>query len=95
MAEPNGRGGWHLTDDDVAKVLAASSTPHDPTAYERYCVTSGRPVSMIPGDRCLDHGDAYAACTTDVRPAQCQHPRLSANHPTPTCAECGRAVDRG
>lgn len=59
---------------------------------ERYCVDSGRPVLMTPGDRCIKHGDADAPCTTDVRPAQCQHPRLSPNHPWPHCSECGRDV---
>lgn len=59
---------------------------------ERYCIDSGRPVHMIPGDRCLSHGAAADMCTTDVRPAQCEHPRLSPNHPYPCCSECGRKL---
>jgi hypothetical protein len=57
---------------------------------ERYCVDSGRAVSMTPGDRCLHHGAADAMCATDVRPAQCEHPHLSPNHPHPHCSECGK-----
>lgn len=34
---------------------------------ERYCVDSGRAVSMIPGDRCLVHGARAEACFTAVR----------------------------
>ena len=59
---------------------------------ERFCVVSGRAVHLIPGDRCRDHGAADEPCTTDLRPAQCQHPYLSPNHPTPHCSECGRDV---
>jgi hypothetical protein len=62
---------------------------------ERYCIDSGRPVRMIPGDRCRDHGAAGRPCDTDVRPAQCEHPYLSPNHPTPTCSECGMEVPGG
>lgn len=29
MAKPNGRGGWDLSDDDVAEVLAASAGPRE------------------------------------------------------------------
>lgn len=66
--------------------------PPYPFPVERYCVTSGRAVSMVPGDRCRDHGAAARMCTTDVRPAQCTHPIKSPNHPKPTCAECGRTI---
>ena len=59
---------------------------------ERYCTTSGRAVSMTPGDRCLVHGAADKPCTADIRPAQCQHEHLSPNHPWPHCSECGRDV---
>jgi len=62
---------------------------YEPVDIERYCVISGRPVHMVPGDRCLDHGAAPTMCPTDLRPAQCQHPRLSPNHPQPHCSECG------
>jgi hypothetical protein len=63
-----------------------------PFDVERYCVQSGRPVRMIPGDRCRSHGAAGTPCTTDVRPAQCEHSRLSPNHPRPHCSECGKDV---
>lgn len=66
------------------------SWPPYPFPVERYCVISGRPVSMIPGDRCIKHGDAVRPCDTDVRPATCTHPHLSPNHPYPHCSECGR-----
>jgi hypothetical protein len=59
---------------------------------ERFCVASGRAVHMIPGDRCREHGAAGRPCTTDLRPARCQHEHLSPNHPTPHCSECGRDV---
>jgi hypothetical protein len=61
---------------------------------ERYCIESSRPVRMVPGDRCLIHGAADAPCTTALRPAQCEHPRLSPNHPHPHCSECGKDVAR-
>ena len=57
---------------------------------ERYCVESGRAVSMIAGDRCIKHGAADRMCATDLRPAQCEHPHLSPNHPSPHCSECGQ-----
>lgn len=57
---------------------------------ERYCVTSGRAVSMTPGDRCLHHGAADKPCDTDLRPAQCKHEHQSPNHPYPHCSECGK-----
>lgn len=63
--------------------------PPYPFPVERYCVVSGRPVRMIPGDRCIEHGAAGRPCATDVRPARCTHPRLSPNHPHPHCCECG------
>lgn len=63
-----------------------------PMPAERYCIESGRAVSMISGDRCRRHGAADHPCTTDVRPAQCEHPHLSPNHPTPTCSECGKSL---
>ncbi len=56
---------------------------------ERYCVDSGRPVQLIPGDRCLSHGARGVMCTTAVRDPRCGHPRLSPNHPYPKCSECG------
>lgn len=56
---------------------------------ERYCIDSGRPVKN-EGDRCRSHGAAPMMCTTDVRPAQCEHPHLSPNHPYPHCSECGK-----
>lgn len=59
---------------------------------ERYCTDSGRAVAMIPGDRCLAHGAAPAPCDTALRPAKCEHPKRSPNHPTPTCQECGRPI---
>jgi hypothetical protein len=59
---------------------------------ERYCVDSGRAVSMVPGDRCIRHGVADSPCTTKVRTAQCEHPYLSPNHTRPHCSECGRDV---
>jgi hypothetical protein len=67
----------------VADLIAAIG----PT--ERYCIASGRAVHH-EGDRCIRHGAAARMCTTDVRPAQCQHPHLSPNHPYPRCSECGR-----
>lgn len=70
---------------DLDTVLAIAG----PT--ERYCITSGRPVQR-EGDRCLSHGAAADMCTTDVRPAQCGHPRLSPNHPYPCCSECGKKL---
>lgn len=63
----------------------------DPITEERYCVDSGRPVRLIPGDRCLSHGDRDEMCTTAIRHPRCQHPRLSRNHPYPKCEECGRS----
>jgi len=72
--------------------IADPTVPPYPFPVERYCIDSGRPVHMISGDRCLSHGAAPIPCTTDVRPAQCEHPRRSPNHPTPTCEECGRAI---
>jgi hypothetical protein len=66
--------------------------PPYPFPVERYCVDSGRPVSMIPGDRCIAHGNAASQCMTDVRPAQCEHSRLSPNHPHPHCSECGKDI---
>jgi hypothetical protein len=57
---------------------------------ERYCITSGRAVSLIPGDRCLAHGAADRPCDTALRAPECQHPHLSPNHPYPHCSECGR-----
>lgn len=60
---------------------------------ERYCVDSGRPVRMIPGDRCIKHGNRSTPCYTALREARCTHPRLSPNHPYPHCAECGRDLD--
>jgi len=62
---------------------------------ERYCVDSGRPVHMIPGDRCLMHGAELTMCTTAVRTARCAHPYRSPNHPTPTCSECGKTIEEG
>lgn len=55
---------------------------------ERYCVDSGRAVSLIPGDRCLVHGGRDTPCYTGMRRPRCQHPHLSPNHPYPHCAEC-------
>jgi hypothetical protein len=61
-----------------------------PTGPERYCVDSGRAVRMIPGDRCVAHGNHGEMCTTAIRvPGKCRHDRLSPNHPYPHCAECG------
>lgn len=59
---------------------------------ERYCVDSGRPVRMIPGDRCLSHGNRAEMCFTAIREARCEHPHLSPNHPYPHCSECGQDV---
>jgi len=59
---------------------------------ERYCAASGRPVHH-EGDRCRSHGAADRPCTTDVRPAGCEYPRLSPNHPYPCCEECGKRLD--
>ncbi len=70
---------------DLESVLAIAG----PT--ERYCIDSGRPVQR-EGDRCRSHGAAADMCTTDVRPAQCEHPRLSPNHPYPCCEECGKKL---
>lgn len=61
---------------------------------ERYCIDSGRPVGR-EGDRCLFHGAAATMCASDVRPAQCTHPRLSPNHPHPHCSECGKDLPGG
>jgi hypothetical protein len=72
--------------------MSAPTEWHYPSPVERYCVDSGRPVRMIPGDRCRAHGAASKPCTTDVRPAQCEHPHLSPNHPYPHCSECGKDV---
>lgn len=58
---------------------------------ERYCVDSGRPVQLIPGDRCRSHGARGVMCTTAIRDPRCEHPRLSPNHPYPKCSECGRS----
>lgn len=80
------------TTSDRSNTMTSENTwPFD---VERYCVDSGRPVRMIPGDRCIEHGGAPTMCTTDVRPAQCTHPHLSPNHPTPHCSECGKAVQQ-
>lgn len=57
---------------------------------ERYCVDSGRPVSMIPGDRCRAHGASDVMCTTALRDPRCKHLHLSPNHPWPHCSECGQ-----
>jgi len=57
---------------------------------EGYCVDSGRPVRLGHGDRCLRHGDAPTPCRAAVRPARCEHPHLSPNHPYPHCSECGK-----
>lgn len=57
---------------------------------ERYCVDSGRTVRMIPGDRCIRHGNRSTPCYTALREARCTHPHLSPNHPYPHCSECGR-----
>jgi hypothetical protein len=61
---------------------------------EGYCVTSGRPVRYGAGDRCIRHGDASAPCTAALRPAQCEHPHLSPNHPHAHCSECGHDLTR-
>lgn len=66
----------------------ADAWPPYPFPVERYCIDSGRAVQH-EGDRCREHGAAPTMCTTDVRPAQCEHPHRSPNHPTPMCAECG------
>lgn len=58
-------------------------------AEERYCVDSGRPVRLIPGDRCLSHGAEATPCFTALRAPRCKHPRQSPNHPYPHCTECG------
>lgn len=57
---------------------------------ERYCVDSGRPVNLISGDRCLNHGSAKESCYTAIRDPRCEHLRVSKNHPYPKCEECGR-----
>jgi hypothetical protein len=75
-------------------VEPATTWPPYPMPVERYCVDSGRPVHMIPGDRCLLHGAADRMCRTDVRPAQCEHPHLSPNHPYPHCSECGKDLPK-
>ena len=62
-----------------------------PVSEERYCVDSGRPVQLIPGDRCLKHGAHSTPCFTALRDPRCEHPRLSKNHPYPKCEECGRS----
>lgn len=63
---------------------------HWPMGGERYCVESGRAVHPIPGDRCLSHGNRDVMCTTaELMPPECQHSRLSPNHPYPCCEECG------
>ena len=59
---------------------------------EGYCVDSGRPVRYEAGDRCRDHGAADNPCTAAIRPAQCEHPHLSPNHPHPHCSECGKDI---
>lgn len=64
-----------------------------PFLVERYCTTSGRAVKHA-GDRCLAHGAASAMCPTDLRPPQCEHLRLSLNHPQPHCSECGKDLGR-
>lgn len=56
---------------------------------ERYCVDSGRPVRLIPGDRCRAHGARDVMCTTAVRSPRCLHAHLCPNHPDPYCSECG------
>ena len=63
----------------------------EPVTEERYCVDSGRPVQLIPGDRCRSHGASGVMCTTAIRDPRCQHLRLSPNHPYPKCSECGRS----
>lgn len=69
----------------------STTWPPYPFEVERYCLVSGRPV-IHAGDRCRAHGAARAMCTTDVRPAQCEHPHRSPNHPTPHCSECGKPI---
>lgn len=64
------------------------------TTEERYCVDSGRAVSLIPGDRCIDHGDGDKPCYTTIRNPRCMHELLSPNHPYPKCQECGRVGTR-
>jgi hypothetical protein len=64
----------------------------DPATIERYCVDSGRAVSMIPGDRCLHHGARDTPCLTARRTARCTHEHRSPNHPQPHCSECGRDI---
>ncbi len=63
----------------------------EPASEERYCVDSGRPVHLIPGDRCIRHGNRDVMCTTATRGPLCKHPHLSPNHPYPRCSECGRS----
>lgn len=70
-------------------MTVSNEWPPYPMEVEGYCVTSGRPVRIGAGDRCIRHGAADTPCTTDVRPAQCEHPHLSPNHPYPHCSECG------
>ena len=64
------------------------TTSWPPLPVERYCIGSLRAVKW-EGDRCLWHGAADDMCRTDLRPAQCEHPHLSPNHPQSHCAECG------
>jgi hypothetical protein len=61
---------------------------------EGYCVDSGRPVRLIPGDRCRAHGASPVMCTTAVRDPRCTHPHLSPNHPYPHCSECGQDLPK-
>lgn len=59
---------------------------------EGFCIESDCPVRYGVGDRCLVHGAVDAPCEAGLRPAQCEHSRLSPNHPNPHCSECGRDV---
>lgn len=78
--------------DEIADPLTVAAYRRILTSanLERYCTESGRPVSMVPGDRCIRHGAAGSPCTTKVRPAQCEHPRVSSHGGHVRCAECGR-----
>src|SRR5258707_549889 len=86
--------GWHDQDSNLepSEYIPHSFVRVRISSMERYCVESGRPVHMIPGDRCDQHGAASAPCRTNVRRDTCEH------KPNPNggerCEWCGKSVGR-
>jgi hypothetical protein len=74
MATPNGRGGWDLTDDDVAEVMAASFGHQDTECVwgQGECVPdcpNCKRMDELIAERAAGYREGYAAALDAARDA--------------------------